>query len=331
MKDVLRAGEALAGEVPWNNDSEAEAARHVFSVANNWRDSHAYPMRKIRYELAAQLRKHKFKASMPVARLKRMPSIRRKLKAIPGNLNQMHDLAGCRAILPSIKDVTRFIEAMRANSAHELFREYPYIRDAKADGYRCHHMVYKFRGTGDEEVYNGRRVEVQVRTQLQHSWATAVEAVGLFRREDLKAGRGDPDWLRLFKLMSAEFAVEEGCENADDQRTEEITGLHTETHSGLMGDQLQFLVTVRARINPAGTYSSSMHARLSLAEIVIFCAMFAGDPRFGRTDSPPPSEARPDQGLQWNSHGRPNRKNPARSCTPHVDVSSNIFAPGPKA
>jgi hypothetical protein len=59
-------------------------------------------------------------------------------------------------------------------------------------------MVYKFRGSGEEAVYNGRRVEVQVRTQLQHSWATAVEAVGLFRREDLKAGRGDLDWLRLF-------------------------------------------------------------------------------------------------------------------------------------
>src|ERR1700693_904025 len=84
MMDVQRAGEDLAGDVPWNNDREAEAARHVFSVANNWRDSHAYPMRKMRYELAGQLRKQKFKASPPVARLKRMPSIRRKLKTIPG-------------------------------------------------------------------------------------------------------------------------------------------------------------------------------------------------------------------------------------------------------
>ena len=46
----------------------------------------------------------------------------------------MHDLAGCRAILPSMEDVTRFIESMRANSAHELFREYPYILEAKAGG-----------------------------------------------------------------------------------------------------------------------------------------------------------------------------------------------------
>ena len=88
-------------------------------------------------------------------------------------------------------------------------------------------MVYKFNGVGDEAVYDGRRIEVQVRTQLQHSWATAVEAVGLFRREDLKAGRGDQDWLRLFKLVSAEFAVEEACAEIDGRRVEEITDLES--------------------------------------------------------------------------------------------------------
>jgi hypothetical protein len=35
--------------------------------------------------------------------------------------------------------------------------------------------------------------------------------VGLFRLEDLKAGQGSPDWLRLLRLMSAEFALAEGC------------------------------------------------------------------------------------------------------------------------
>ena len=31
----------------------------------------------------------------------------------------------------------------------------------------------------DAELYNGRRIEIQVRTRLQHAWATAVEGVGL--------------------------------------------------------------------------------------------------------------------------------------------------------
>src|SRR5664280_2654775 len=106
MKEVLRAGEALAGAVPWYNRTEADAARQVFRIAHNWRDSHAYAMRRVRYELAAQLRRQRLGvAGNTGARLKRMPSIRRKLAAIPGNLNQMNDLAGCRVILPSIEDV----------------------------------------------------------------------------------------------------------------------------------------------------------------------------------------------------------------------------------
>jgi hypothetical protein len=225
MKDVLRAGEALAGNVPWNNEKEAEDARHVFRVAHNWRDSHAYPMRKVRYELAGYVRKFKLGGGFPVARLKRMPSIRRKLRAIPGNLNQMNDLAGCRVILPAMDDIAGFLERLRAGTSHEVFREYPYIQEMKPDGYRSHHMVLKFCGTGDEAVYQGRRVEVQVRTQLQHSWATAVEAVGLYRREDLKAGKGNPDWLRLFRLMSEEFALEEGCASESSHRRLEISEL----------------------------------------------------------------------------------------------------------
>jgi hypothetical protein len=36
------------------------------------------------------------------------------------------------------------------------------------------------------------------------------EAVGLFDGEDLKGNQGSADWLRLFQLMSLEFAVAEG-------------------------------------------------------------------------------------------------------------------------
>jgi ppGpp synthetase/RelA/SpoT-type nucleotidyltranferase len=223
MKEVRRAGEALAGVVPWNNEQEAEEARHVFHIAHNWRDSHAYPMHQVRQELASHARKLKTKIHNPVARLKRMPSIRRKLATIPGELNQMNDLAGCRAILPSMEEVRDLIGRLNKRPSHEIFRQYPYIDEPKPDGYRCHHIVYKFQGSGETAVFNGRRVEVQIRTELQHSWATAVEAVGLYRRENLKAGRGNPDWLRLFALISAEFAVEEGCGSPDAARLEEIT------------------------------------------------------------------------------------------------------------
>jgi len=42
---------------------------------------------------------------------------------------------------------------------------------------------------------------------LQHAWATAVEAVGIFTKQALKSNIGDGEWLRLFALMSSEIAV----------------------------------------------------------------------------------------------------------------------------
>ena len=125
MKDVLRAGEALAGAVPWNNEQEADAARQVFKIAHNFRDSHAFPMNRLRAELRGQIKRCDIKDGETAARLKRMPSIRRKLRNNPGKLNQIQDLAGCRAIVPSISEAKALIEGMRERSRHILFREYP--------------------------------------------------------------------------------------------------------------------------------------------------------------------------------------------------------------
>jgi ppGpp synthetase/RelA/SpoT-type nucleotidyltranferase len=185
----LRAGEALKGDLVWSPESRLNILE-VFQIANNFRDAHAYPMGKLRLTLRSQI-KRLGQDGHTVARLKRMPSIRRKLRTQGWQLNQIHDLAGCRAILPSIDDVNRLVEAMRG-IPHALHREYPYIQEPKDDGYRCHHMVFKFRGKGDESYYNDRRLEIQIRTRLQHAWATAVEAIGLFRGEDIKGGGGGP-------------------------------------------------------------------------------------------------------------------------------------------
>jgi hypothetical protein len=113
-KQVLRAGEALGQTLIWT-DETADAIREAFSIANNWRDSHAYPMRRMRYELMAHLRIQGVKG-ITAARLKRMASIRNKLRRLPVNLNQIQDLAGCRAILPSIADVNQLVIKLRRKS-----------------------------------------------------------------------------------------------------------------------------------------------------------------------------------------------------------------------
>lgn len=93
-------------------------------------------------------------------------------------------------IVPKCEDVKNIIEYNRENSAHTWFKDYDYIAAPKVDGYRCFHRVFKFKEDSvEEECFRGRRVEIQIRTRLQHSWATAVEAVGLFRGEDIKGGK----------------------------------------------------------------------------------------------------------------------------------------------
>ena len=54
-------------------------------------------------------------------------------------------------------------------------------------------------------------IELQFRTHLQHIWATALETMGQFTHQALKAGRGSKEVLRFFALVSSLFAIKENC------------------------------------------------------------------------------------------------------------------------
>jgi len=227
LTNVRLAGQMIAGDLKWTPESE-EVIREAFHIANNWREAHAYPMRSVRGSLRWYMNYYDIDG-VTVARLKRMQAIRRKLQRTSIKLHQLQDLGGCRAIVWSIADVRKLVETMR-QCRHELRAESDYIATPKKDGYRSHHLMFNYRGRGDRKIFDDKRIEVQIRTRLQHSWATAVESVGLFLGEYLKGGIGNPQWLQLFKLMSAEFARFEGCAEPPDvpphhQRVSEIIAL----------------------------------------------------------------------------------------------------------
>ena len=208
--DIKQAGKVIADQVLWT-DETAPMIRQAFTVANSWRDSHAFPMRSIRHSIIHYMRQVEVQG-ISAARLKRMRAIRMKLKRSPVELHKLQDLGGCRFILPTIADVHKLTGILKAQLPHTLRSERNYIADAKPDGYRSHHMMYTYVGRKGRIIYDRRRIEVQIRTRLQHSWATSVEAVGLFRGEQLKNHQGSEEWLRIFALMSGEFAEVEGCE-----------------------------------------------------------------------------------------------------------------------
>jgi hypothetical protein len=104
----------------------------------------------------------------------------------------------------------------------KVYAEYPasgelqntrdYVAEPAPSGYRSVHLVYKYksRRTAHTAVFDGQLIEVQLRTQVQHAWATAVETVGTIIGKALKSSDGPAEWLELMKHISTLFAYYEG-------------------------------------------------------------------------------------------------------------------------
>ena len=94
--------------------------------------------------------------------------------------------------------------------------DFDYITSPKLDGYRGVHLIFRFQSPSAERaVFNGQRIEIQVRTKLQHVWATAVETAQVFTGQALKSKvkNASQDWLRFFALSSSAFAQREKARN----------------------------------------------------------------------------------------------------------------------
>lgn len=221
---VIAAGKLISAR----NETVTPDLIEAFRVAHDWRAAHLRPMRRVRAELQHLARRIEAPAIV-AARLKRLQSVRRKMQRRPMTLFQMQDIAGARAIMRDMTGVDALLSFYRSGrSRYQVGREWDYIAEPKRGGYRSAHLRVSCPATDEDEAYAHLNVEVQVRTRLQHAWATAVEAVGLVRREELKSGQGNPQWLRLFELMSSELAALEGrpiVPNTHAQRRERIQEL----------------------------------------------------------------------------------------------------------
>ena len=72
-------------------------------------------------------------------------------------------------------------------------------------------MIYKYKNQRIPD-WDGLLVEVQLRTKLQHSWATAIETIQMFNKKQIKKRRSNikTDWGEFFALVSSAFAYVEG-------------------------------------------------------------------------------------------------------------------------
>ncbi|WP_420626874.1 RelA/SpoT domain-containing protein [Candidatus Poriferisodalis sp.] len=83
------------------------------------------------------------------------------------DLSTMQDIGGCRAVLNTQDEVQRVVDRFCANSLD---------RNRRADKIRDY--VARPQASGPRHIhtrYHGRRVEMQLRTRDQDSWAKIVE------------------------------------------------------------------------------------------------------------------------------------------------------------
>lgn len=236
-KAVQRASRVIGKGT--GTSEELQAARDVLS---NYRLAHAFPLNAV--TVTVRQRALELNQNAVVAeRRKRLPTIIDKLKRHPTmSVTTMQDLGGCRVVFETVAEVEELVGILRdlPRSKNRVTKVYDYLRNdpgPRDSGYRGVHLVYEY-GASKKE-YLGLRIELQVRTQLQHAWATAVETMDLFSGSELKYGKGDRDTLRFFVLVASLMAHAEdtapllGAEGTLDELTDELA--HLEGRVGVLG------------------------------------------------------------------------------------------------
>lgn len=177
-------------------------------VLQKFRLIHQHPMVLFRHTIERKLTNLNIEALVS-QRLKRKPSIINKLKVQSQmQLSRMQDIGGLRIVVDNINQVNLIRNELKKVEKHGNFKfifanEKDYIETPKESGYRSLHLIYKYEKR--VPIENKCRIEIQIRTTLHHSWATAIEVLGTYIRQPLKQSFGNEELLNLFKKISIAF------------------------------------------------------------------------------------------------------------------------------
>ena len=178
-------------------------------------------------------------------RFKRTPSIIKKLKRFSSmDLDRMQDIVGCRAIFSNRKKLEKVKRKLKQKID---FRIKDYIEKPKADGYRGIHLICR---CNNGECNQSFFVEVQLRTKIQHSWATAVEIVDLLTKQRLKSNEGEKKWLDFFKIIGDAFEILDNESNEYDfellkKSIQEIKSMRIHEKFSAFAQSLKFIETYK--------------------------------------------------------------------------------------
>jgi hypothetical protein len=135
----------------------------------------------------------------------------------------MQDIGGCRAIVKDLSELNKLRDKLvKSKSTHCIVNEYDYL-NPKESGYGGVHLIYScFDTRADGYPWKKTKIEVQLRTKLQHAWATSLEIIDTLEQIELKTSLdGHADWRRFFSVTGKLVAHEEGAITLDDATLKE--------------------------------------------------------------------------------------------------------------
>ncbi|MBR3566486.1 MAG: hypothetical protein IKN91_09205 [Paludibacteraceae bacterium] len=137
------------------------------------------------------------KQSIVTYRIKRIESIIDKLRRNGDmRLDRMIDIAGCRGILSNNEQVYKVLHQLQKNQKIKIVKIQDYIENPQPEGYKSLHIYVSL---NDEEQ---KSVEIQLRSQAQHNWATLVEITDFVYGTKLKELHKPDDLLTFHRILS---------------------------------------------------------------------------------------------------------------------------------
>lgn len=214
---VNRAGRVLRKWMldpgrPFFGDVERQAIEVLWA----FRAAHSAPLIKANNGLRSMVRSEGCAVQVS-QRLKRANTMLDKLTRHPTMaLASMQDVGGCRAILANLDELRRVEK--RLVRRRRPVRVDDYVLNPRDSGYRAVHVIVQ---------YDGRCIEIQLRTRLMHEWAVAVERLGGQTSVDLKSGEGPPEVLAWLEAVGDALAIEDSGVPVDQQVVTRIDELRT--------------------------------------------------------------------------------------------------------
>ncbi len=199
-----------AGDILLTSSNEEEVSR-IIEIINDWRTLHLPALDDLQSTIIPVLEKGKIQIQSLSRRLKRLSSIQNKLDRNPEmKLGGLQDIGGLRIVVSTMSTLNKALSILENNiPEHFELTKAPvnYILTPKDSGYRSVHFIYKYKSKNPD--LDGMRIELQLRTKLQHSWAMAVETAELITKTALKSSQGETEWLYFFKIVGSLFAIKE--------------------------------------------------------------------------------------------------------------------------